>query len=175
MRRTRGMLPIVALFAPATRRQNGPGRPLAFIALGAGKSCQAQGVENAAVLVFGALFCQGASVRRDHPKNALSVRLLPIQGVTNDVPVGRARQQLADPQERVHRCLERPLAIPSEDEFVEVGVHVLLAEAVESSGRPALEVRENPVDTDEEDVRRQCVRSTQYHGIVLSIRDVDVG
>lgn len=52
---------------------------------------------------------------------------------------------------------------------------MLRAEAVEGAEAPALEVREDPVNAGERDVRRQRILSAQNDWKMLAIRDVVVG
>lgn len=100
----------------------------------------------------------------EHPEDFIDVLLLPLPGVTDDVPVSRRADTTADSQHPVHGRPKMPSAVPAEHELVQVGVEMLLPEAVECAKRPSLHVREDDVNPFE-----------AYMGGNLRLREIHLG
>lgn len=90
-----------------------------------------------------------------HLHDLFDVLLLPLGRVTDDAAVGRRTDPAADAEHDVHVAAEAAPPVPAEDELVEIGVEMLLAEAVERAHSPPLQVPKNHVDPFEYDVRGQ--------------------
>src|SRR5208282_789630 len=87
-------------------------------------------------------------------------------GVSGDVPIARRLMMRGDSEQRFERDVTIKAAIVAEDEFFEIGVHMLAAQAVIRAETPAFHQRENPMNPRQHHMSRHLADDARIVPIV---------
>lgn len=109
----------------------------------------------------------------NHGENLVPVRFPPLGCVTDNVSIGDRFDALADAEHGTHRAFEATAPVPPENEFVEIGIKVLVPETMERAQSPFLQVREHDMNPFEVDVGWHD-RLAQVYLRECPIRDADI-